>query len=86
MELFGVKIVMCIIGTIKTNIFFNAPKHKLPPNSLYFPTQKQISKKAYGENVKSHSTPSNFAKILVGDTLNGASGLIYRGNMFITVC
>lgn len=85
MEPFGVKVVTCIIGAIKTNIFVNAPEHKLPPNSLYLPAQKQISERAHGEDVKSHSTPSQFAKNLVGDTLNGASGLIYRGNMSTTV-
>lgn len=81
MEPFGVKVVTCIIGAIKTNIFENGPKHKLSSNSIYSPAQKQIAERARGEDVKSHSTASEFTTDLVGDTLKGASGLIYRGKM-----
>lgn len=85
MEPFGVKVITCITGAINTNIFVNAPEHKLPSNSLYSPAQKQIAERASGEDVNSRSTPSEFAKSLVGDTLKGASGLIYRGKMSTTV-
>ena len=81
MEPFGVKVVTCITGAIKTNLFVNGPEHKLPSNSIYSPAQKQIAERASGEDVKSRSTASEFARDLVRDTLNGASGLIYRGKM-----
>ena len=59
----------------------NSAKHNLPPGSLYAPIAQKISARANGEDVKDASTPEDFAKSLVNDTLSGSSGLVYRGKL-----
>ena len=59
----------------------NSTKHNLPAGSVYAPIAKNISERANGEDVKDTSTPEDFAKQLVNDTLGGASGKVYRGKL-----
>lgn len=78
---FDVKVVTCVTGAIKTNIMSNSTKHDLPAGSIYAPVAQHISGRANGEDVKDTSTPEDFAKRLVNDTLSGASGKVYRGKL-----
>jgi hypothetical protein len=57
----------------------NSAKHDLPAGSIYAPVRKNITERANGEDVKETTTPEDFAKRLVNDTLGGASGKVYRG-------
>ncbi|KAL8699429.1 MAG: hypothetical protein Q9201_006008 [Fulgogasparrea decipioides] len=78
---FDVKVVTCVTGAVKTNLMSNATKHDLPPASIYTPVANKVSERANGEDVKDTSTPEDFAKRLVNDTLSGASGKVYRGKL-----
>lgn len=71
-----------IVGAVKTNIFVNSPEHHLPQGSIYTPAEKEIQKRAVGQDVDSRlGHRDEFAKLLVNRVLSGASGKVYVGNM-----
>ncbi|KAF3070856.1 NADPH-dependent 1-acyldihydroxyacetone phosphate reductase [Daldinia childiae] len=79
---FGVKVATIIVGAVHTNIFANAPEHKLPPNSLYKGAEKEIAARATGQDVGERlGTREDFSRELVGKLLRGASGRLHVGNM-----
>lgn len=82
----GVKVATVIVGGVKTNIHSNSPGHRLPPGSLYTPAAENISARATGTDIRVRMDPPEvFAKGLVGDLMNGASGKVYRGNLSSTM-
>jgi 1-acylglycerone phosphate reductase len=81
MKPFGVRVVTVITGSIKTNVFVNAPEHQLPPDSRYAFAAKSIADRAAGKDVAQQEPPEKFAHRLVGDILGGVSGRIYRGKL-----
>ncbi|KAJ4419044.1 hypothetical protein N0V82_005167 [Gnomoniopsis sp. IMI 355080] len=83
---FGVRVATVIVGGVKTNIHQNSPQHQLPPGSLYTPVAEKISDRATGKDINVRmDDPHVFAKRLVKDLLDGASGKIYRGNISSTM-
>lgn len=83
---FGVKVATVIVGGVQTNIHRNSPEHQLPPNSLYAPVAARISDRAAGKDIKVQmDDPEVFARCLINDLMNGASGKIYRGNVSSTM-
>lgn len=83
---FGVKVATVIVGGVKTNIHSNSPEHQLPPGSLYALAGEEISDRATGKDIRVRMDPPEvFAKGLVNDLVNGASGKIYRGNLSSTM-
>lgn len=85
MKPFGVKVVTVITGAIETNIFVNAPEHRLPADSIYKAAANEVAARATGTDVSQHSKREDFARDLVRDILGGASGKVYRGAMASTI-
>lgn len=83
---FGVNVATVIVGGVQTNIHSNSPAHRLPPGSLYTPVAAMISDRATGRDIRVRmDDPEMFARGLVKDLMNGASGKIYRGNLSSTL-
>ncbi|KAI8957942.1 oxidoreductase [Daldinia sp. FL1419] len=62
----GVKVATVIVGAVRTNILANAPEHRLPPNSLYKGTEKEIAARATGQDVGDRlGTKEDFLRELV---------------------
>lgn len=85
MKPFGVKVATVITGAIETNLFVNAPEHRLPADSIYKAAKSEVSARATGTDVSQHSKREDFARDLVKDILGGASGKVYRGAMASTI-
>lgn len=83
---FGVRVATVIVGGVQTNIHQNSPQHQLPQGSFYTPVADRISDRATGKDINVRmDDPQVFAKRLIKDLLNGASGKIYRGNISSTM-
>ncbi|KAI2468849.1 oxidoreductase [Annulohypoxylon bovei var. microspora] len=83
----GIRVVTVNVGTVKTNIFSNAPTHyELPPGSRYGQVEKEIGARVTGNDIPgSKDTPEDFARGLVGKVLGGASGKVSCGKLSTTI-
>lgn len=79
---FGVKVATVITGVVETNIFHNGPVYQLPPDSRYKSLDKEIGLRVSGKEQEGRvGKREDFARSLVGDLIQGASGRVYRGNL-----
>lgn len=74
-------VVTVVAGSIESNIYDNSPDHHLPSDSRYHAAEKDIAARGDGTDMTNKSTREDFARSLVSDVLNGASGKVYRGSM-----
>ncbi len=82
---FDVKVVTVITGVVGTNIMTNVSEIKLPPDSQYWPVEKNIAARARGVDVRKKMRKGAFAEKVVTDVLGGANGKIWRGELASTI-
>ncbi|KAF2878525.1 oxidoreductase [Massariosphaeria phaeospora] len=75
----GVNVITVGVGAIQTSFHADLPEVTLPPNSHYQSIEKQIQARGRGEDGMVRGSSVDFAEKVVGDTLRGAEGLVYRG-------
>ena len=78
---FDVKVVTVITGVVGTNIMTNVSEVKLPPNSQYWPVERNIAARARGVDIKKKMKKEDFAEKVVSDVLGGTNGKIWRGEL-----
>jgi 1-acylglycerone phosphate reductase len=72
----GVRVVTLMAGNVKSNISANAPPPtSLPDTSPYKPVEKYIA----ADEEWSELPADKFAKEVVSEVLNGASGKMWKG-------
>jgi len=84
LEPLGVKVITAMIGMTESKFTDNLPEIVLPEGSRYRPAEKYIQMAGTpGQgNLKKFEMPlDKLAPKLVGDILNGKTGLVWRGGM-----
>ncbi|KAF7591435.1 hypothetical protein BBP40_001537 [Aspergillus hancockii] len=77
---FGVKVLSLVTGSAATNVMSHA-NIQFPADSLYQKATHQVQKRGVGENIQRKTSPNDFAKAVVKDVLNDATGPAWRGAM-----
>ncbi|KAJ5782632.1 hypothetical protein N7457_004406 [Penicillium paradoxum] len=77
---FDIRVVSLITGSIATNVMSHS-NLILPLNSIYQKALSAIQLRGVGKDVKTRSTPAEFALEVVKDILGGAKGPLWRGAM-----
>ena len=78
---FGVKVMLVITGAVDSNIYTNAPEHRLPSASLYMPFERSFTARTKDVDVWSHTRTGDYAEQVVSDALGGANGRLWRGRL-----
>jgi 1-acylglycerone phosphate reductase len=76
-----VKVLTVIAGAVDTPMVEKGPKMTLPSTSKYLPLEEALAAHAEGRSFDKTKfmTPPEYAALVVGDVLGGASGRTWRG-------
>lgn len=75
----GVKVVTVVAGLAQTRFFENGEQPDLPADSPFKPALKEIRVMAGGSLLDGCMSAEQYAKLVTGDVLGGATGAIWRG-------